>query len=185
MAEHIASSKAVIAKIEEALDNSNHPITKCVGRFLSQHSLDTSLVHDVLSDAYVRASQCSTPITNPEGWLRKVCLNIVRERKRDQQRFISEDLDEQNLSMLHLDQPECEEVIINGHPISFYEEALRKVWEELPSDQRIILGMRILQDKSWKEVAKAVAKNASESVNETTIRQRGHRALISLKNKLK
>jgi RNA polymerase sigma factor (sigma-70 family) len=185
MAEHTESSKAVMAKIEEALDNSNHLITKCVGRFLSQHSLDTSLVHDVLSDAYIRASQCSTEITNPEGWLRKVCLNIVRERKRDQQRFVSEDLIEHNLSMLHLDQPEFDEVIINGNPISFYEEALRKVWEELPSDQQVILGLRILQDKSWKEVAKAIAEKASESINETTIRQRGHRALTSLKNKLK
>ncbi len=184
MREYIVSSNAVMALIKEALDNRNHPIIKCVGRFLSQHSLNASLVDDILSDAYIRASQCSTSITNPEGWLRKVCLNIVRERKRDQQRFMYDDLDEQNLSMIHLDQPELEEVTINGHPISFYEEALRKVWEDLPSDQRVILGMRHLQDKSWQEVAKAVAKNSSKSVNETTIRQRGHRAITSLKNKL-
>ena len=185
MTQRANQTDCVAAKIKEILDRSNHPTTKYISRLLFQYKLDPSLVLDVLNAAYIRSTKCDKEINNPDAWLKVVCLNIIRELKREQDRHEPIDDDRSPLTqMIHLDHLELDDVFIKDRPIDFYKESLAKAWAALDSDQQLILCMRIIEDKSWKEVAKALSLVNLKPVSESTARQKGHRALADLRKKL-
>jgi len=178
-------SANVKSKLQAILDAGNHPIAKYVSRLLFQYKLDPSLVFDILNEAFIRSHTYKKHIVNPEAWLKVVCFNIVRETKRDQQRHVPIDDDRSPLpQLIHLDHPDLDDVFIKNHPIIFYKDALAEAWAKLDADQKLILGMRILEDKSWKQVAESLTLVSIKLVSESTARQRGNRALAALKEKM-
>ena len=162
----------------------NHPSAKHIRRYLFKYNLDQSLISDVLHEVYIRFTRNKKPIDNPQAWVKVVALNVIREMKREQQRIAPDDIDDDHspLHQLALDsEHEVDEVFIKDHPIDFYSDELSKAWESLSQDQRLILTMRILEDKSWKQVSLALSLLAAKPVSESTARQKGNRALAALK----
>lgn len=173
---------AILALRKKSLDDSNHPITKVVAKYLSQYDFSTERVHDVMDEVCIRAANCTKPINNSEAWFKKVSLNVVREMSRDRERIEFRDSDDYHISEYHDEPSDNEDVMINGFTIDHYSPLLKKAWEEsLSPDERFILSVKIWKNKNWREVSEAIAVYNGKLTTETTIRQKGHRAFKKLR----
>lgn len=180
-------TSAVAAELVLILGSVNHPTAKYIRRLLFKYNLDPSLIYDVLHEVYIRFMRGKKSIDNPQAWLKVVSLNVIREMKREQQRITPHDIDDDHSPLHQLaieSEQEVDETFIQDHPIDFYSDELSKAWESLNQDQRLILTMRILEDKSWKQVSLALSQLAPKPVSESTARQKGNRALAALKQQL-
>jgi RNA polymerase sigma factor (sigma-70 family) len=167
-----------------------HKVIKSIRRSLFRYGLDTSLDSEVFQEACFRAFRAidsSRLINDLEAWFNVVSLNIIREMSRDRKRFLLEEISDDYISSLQimdLADSEINEVIINDRPMSLCVEKLSKAWEEMPLEQQTLLDMRILQEMTWKEISDKLTEITAEPVSESTVRQRGNRALSSLRKKL-
>ncbi|MEA5487481.1 MULTISPECIES: hypothetical protein [Pseudanabaena] len=175
--------EAIFALRKKSIDNNNHPITKVVGKQLSQFGFSTQMVHEVMNEVCVRAAKCPYQISNPEAWFKVTSFNIVREKSRDRERIEFNDSDDYSNSASCDEVEESDDVVIKGKTIDYYSPFLKKAWNEsLSPDERFILSVKIFKDKSWKEVTEAVAKYNDKPTTESNMRQKGCRALQKLKN---
>lgn len=142
---------------------------------LRQFHLDRSCSSaDILSETYIRAAKLircqGVEILNPPAWGRKTAYNIIRERSRQQQRFVQ--LEESTLS-------EAEQV-----PTYLDLEGdltiMAKAFQCLPPDDQNLLNLKIVESLSWREVQKVLA-HKGQDVTEQSLRKRKERVLKKLK----
>jgi len=182
-------SAAVESLISSLLDNGNQPTAKFIITMLLRYNLSSSLLSEVLNEAYVRSTRSKEPIVNPEPFLKKVCLHIIQEWSRRERRFDSLDIEDSDATLaiaqkLYHDCGILDEIIIKDHPISHYKDDLRRAWHKLSPKQQRIIHLRIIMDLPWKEVADLIGFEQSKAVSESTARQQGNRALASLREKM-
>ncbi|MBD2179416.1 sigma-70 family RNA polymerase sigma factor [Pseudanabaena sp. FACHB-1998] len=166
--------------------NYNYAINKFIRRILIQHGLSTSLMFDILQEAYLLAQIVINPIVNPEAWIKSTSLNIVRKMIKQKDSHEITELDNTLLSSIpYKDYQNMEsEILIKGHPISIYKTDLRKAWNNLSQRSQRILYLRLIDQLSWKQIATVISSEESKSISEDKMRQSGRRALSKLKEEL-
>lgn len=165
----------------QALFDSNNPesITFCasITRTLRQHRLSgTYDTKDIIAEAYARSVvkiEEGTLIQIPLAWLRRTCLNVIREFKREQTKIDKPKLDGDGCSF----GGEAIEKILIDEDLQAIRFALKKLSRE---DQQI-LHIRIVEGLSWQEIGERLAGVSASPIRTGTARQRGSRALLRLR----
>jgi DNA-directed RNA polymerase specialized sigma24 family protein len=180
------NSSEVTNFVQNVLRKSNHSILKYIRVMLVQHSLDPSQAMDIFLEAYNRALRYEKKIAIPEAWLKSVCLNIIREKKRDQQRH--EELDDcYHHSLPSLGQKnwfDLDDAFVQGLPVSSYNHRLIEEWEKLSERERQVLTLRFILELSWKSVSDVRSSEEAKPVTEASVRKQGNRALKKLREGL-
>lgn len=165
----------------EALFDGNNPesITFCssITRTLRQYRLSgTYDAKDIISEAYARSVvkiEGGTLIEIPLAWLRRTCLNVIREFKKKQTKADKPKLDGDAVSLGN----EAIEQLLLDEDL----QAIRLAFKNLSLEDQNILHVRIFQGLSWQEIGDRLAKPSALPVRPGTARQRGSRALIRLR----
>ena len=167
--------------ISEEWDESTRKIFFFIKRSLRQFKLYGQLQEsDILTQAYIRVRQkieSGELIQNMPAYLNRVAFNIVREESRKQKK--SEDLPIRlnNNGHGNLDTtPGLDDT--NSYQITTLIQALK----ELKSEDLEIIQLRIVKGLSWKEVSINLSSNQCSKISESTLRQKGKRALQRLRN---
>ncbi|NES72285.1 MAG: sigma-70 family RNA polymerase sigma factor [Okeania sp. SIO2D1] len=142
-------------------------------RTLKQFHLEQVDFYDVVSIVCIRGTErinSGEHIKNPGAWIRVTSYNIIREMSRQQlkEQANSEFIERQ---IAPNDREDNNEVEL---------EILEKSLQILTEKDRQILELKYFQDKSWKQVVADLA-DRGEILKESTVRQRGKRALERLK----
>lgn len=169
----------------QALFDSSNPeaLTFCasVTRILRQFRLSgTYDAKEIISEAYARSVvkiEEGVFIQTPLAWLRRTCLNVIRDFKRQQTRIDKPKLDEEGFSMGGI---AIEQILLQEDL-----KAIRLAFEKLSPEDQNILQVRIFQGLSWQEIGERLFSADELSVKPGTARQRGSRALIRLRQHYK
>ena len=159
--------------------NNPEAITFCssITRLLRQFRLSgTYDAKDIISEAYARGIdkiEEGTTIKIPLAWLRRTCLNVIREFKKKQAKADKPKLDGDACS---LGGEAMEQLLLDEDM-----KAIRVAFERLSLEDQNILHVRIFQGLSWREVSKQLERSDTTPVSIGTARQRGSRALIRLR----
>lgn len=162
----------------QALFDSNNPesITFCasITRTLRQYRLSgTYDARAIIAEAYDRSVikiEEGTFIQIPLAWLRRTCLNVIREFKRKQIKIDKPKLDGDACS---LGGEVIERFILNEDL-----QAIRLAFEKLSPEDQKILHIRIFEELSWQEIGERLEPSP---IKPGTARQRGARALARLR----
>ena len=146
-----------------------------IKRTLKQFKLNNICVEDVISEVYLRGVKLinsGEEIRNPGAWIRVTSYNVIREMHRKKQK----------------EQPNSELVELKVSPQETEDNQekeqnllkLKKLLQTLNEKDKQILELRFFQDKSWQEVIEYLVSQG-EIVTNSTVRQRGSRALKRLR----
>ena len=153
-----------------------------IKRSLFQHGLrDFITSEEILHEAFIRTETAllkGKPIENIPGWINRVSLNIIREKRRQLhshhklKRKVYADV--HNLSM-----PPDSDTFIELHANQI--DSLWTAWQTLKKSEREILNLKHVQKLSWKEISNRLTRSENKKVSHHTIRKRGERALSKLR----
>lgn len=131
---------------------------------------------EIVAEAYtrgVKSIEAGKTIHNPLGWIRRTCLNVIREFKREQERA---------------DNPKIDKLPWSPGGLVFSELMLEEDFltiqtavQQLSTEEQELLSKRIIEGLSWKEIGLSIRDSAGKSLKEGTVRQRGARSLKKLK----
>ncbi|MEM6597484.1 MAG: sigma-70 family RNA polymerase sigma factor [Cyanobacteria bacterium P01_D01_bin.36] len=162
----------------QALFDSKNPeaLTFCasVTRMLRQYRLSgTYTAKEIIAEAYARSIvkiESGVFIQIPLAWLRRTCLNVIRDFKRAQTKIDKPKLDGDAYSFGGL---AVEQMLLSEDL-----KSIRLAFEQLSLEDQNILQARIFQGLSWQEIGERLE---NEPIKPGTARQRGSRALIRLR----
>ncbi|MEM0978742.1 MAG: RNA polymerase sigma factor [Cyanobacteria bacterium P01_H01_bin.58] len=147
-----------------------------VTRQLYQFRLSkTYSAREIITEAYTRGIkniEKGISINNPPAWLRRTCLNVIRDFKREQQRLDNPKLDQY---------PWCHSTVFSDLMKQEDILAIRIAFQKLSVDDQMILQKRVVEGFSWQEIADSMVSPDGQSPKVGTIRQRGARALKRLR----
>jgi len=162
----------------QALFDSHNPeaLTFCasITRLLRQYRLSgTYTAKEIIAEAYARSIikiEEGVFIQIPLAWLRRTCLNVIRDFKRAQTKIDKPKIDGEaySLGSLAIDQIVLSEDL----------KSIRLAFEQLSLEDQKILQARIFRGLSWQEIGERLE---DEPIKPGTARQRGSRALIRLR----
>lgn len=179
----VSERKRLDLAIEDALDYAN-PEAKSlfafIQRCLKQYNLATFYeASEILQEAYIRgikAIQFGKDISSPFAWLRATAYNIVREHRREINRY--DQFGAEQTQELNIDSPT--EQVLYRELQSLMKEALK----ELDDQELKLINLRYIEDLSWFEVRKALEADGEGSVSEVVLRKRNSRILSKLRSKI-
>jgi RNA polymerase sigma factor (sigma-70 family) len=137
---------------------------------------------EILSEAVLRlehARKLGKDVYNEEAWLRKTGFLYILEMRRNEGKFTTINIDVDSLFKsacilsLHsteIDHLETQETY----------QLLNTSIQELQAGERELLVMRFYKNMSWNQIARTHASKG-ETISVTTLRQRGSRAVKSLR----
>jgi RNA polymerase sigma factor (sigma-70 family) len=115
-----------------------------------------NLAHDVFQDTFIKViNSLKRGKYNEEGkfvpWVMRIAHNLVIDhfRRQKKTRSISPTKDFDIFDVISTDEKNAEEILIDEQITS----DVRKLIQELPSDQKEVLMMRYYRDLSFKEIA--------------------------------
>lgn len=168
---------AAVQALFDPHNSDAHRFCSVIVRLLGQYRLrGTYEEKDVIVEAYTRGIkyiEAGQLINEPLAWLRRTCLNVVREFRRTQDK---------------IDQPK-----LDGEPLHpgdevfsklIFEEdikAMQMALQQLTPDERKLLCLRVIEKRSWQEVAEALTLIEKTSISDNAARQRGYRVLSKLR----
>jgi RNA polymerase sigma factor (sigma-70 family) len=144
-------------------------------------SLDGLEARDILAEAGVRAWQTierGQSIRYLYSWLaivsRRIIVDKLRQQKKHQLSFYGmiadiQDIPDTNVSSLEEDEES-----------TLLQEKLHEAFKQLEPQEREYLEMRYIQDMTWPQIAQTLSERGN-TIKETTLRQRGARALKKLR----
>jgi RNA polymerase sigma factor (sigma-70 family) len=173
-----AENRKQFDKAIQALFDGNNPesLTFCasITRMLQQYRLSGTVdANEIISEAYARSVikiEEGISIQVPLAWLRRTCLNVIRDFKRKQIRIDNPKRDGE----LYL----LGDMAIEKMLLSEDLKAIRLAFEEMSKEDRNILQARIFQGLSWQEISNKIE---TYPIKPQTARQRGSRALVKLR----
>lgn len=129
-------------------------------------------VREIVAEAYaigVRRIESGLVIEKPLPWLRKTCLNVIRDLRRKQSQADRPRLDGDGLTS-------GDEVFSD---LIFVEDrkAIRLALAALSAEEQMILYARIFKNQSWQEIGESLSVPGEPSLSANTARQRGYRVL--------
>jgi RNA polymerase sigma factor (sigma-70 family) len=139
---------------------------------------------DVFVEAYLRGvrytQQRQEQIRQPKAWMRSTAYNIIREWKRDRQRYSAAAFDEL-MEQPPTPDPDTQPARIDDSAI---EEAIDSVLVALaalsPSD-RDLIQWKVIEGLSWQQIQARLIARQEGLVSQATLRKRGQRALERLR----
>jgi len=132
---------------------------------------------EIIAEAYTRGvksiDESGKTINNPLGWMRRTCLNVIREFKREQERA---------------DNPRIDKLPWSPGGVVFseliFEEDLLTIQnavQQLSAEEQDLLFQRVIEGLSWKEIGRNIRDSNGKPLKEGTARQRGARSLSKLR----
>ncbi len=155
-----------------------------IKRTINQFGLTAYITEvDIFVEAYLRGvrytQQHQEPIHQPKAWMRRTAYNIIRECKRDRQRYSAAAFDEL------MAQPPA---IDSAPPPAVDEEALHTALTSvltalgsLSPDDRDLIRWKVIEGLTWKQVQAQLIARGDEPISHATLRKRGQRALERLR----
>lgn len=162
----------------QALFDSSNPeaMTFCasITRLLRQHRLSgTYTAKEIIAEAYARSIvkiEAGVFIEIPLAWLRRTCLNVIREFKRAQTKIDKPKIDGDASSQGGI---AIEQILLSEDL-----ESIRLAFGQLSREDQNILQARIFRRLSWQEIGEQLE---NKPIKPGTARQRGSRAIIRLR----
>jgi DNA-directed RNA polymerase specialized sigma24 family protein/predicted nucleic acid-binding protein len=130
----------------------------------------------ILNEAYIRGVQriaTGEVIRNLSAWFRATAYNIVRELSREHKRS----------APLEEDISEVQQPVISPEHLKDEFLTLRMVFQMLPPQDQQLLNLKIVEERSWKEISDILRKEGHGDHTEAALRKRKERALIRLRKK--
>lgn len=153
-----------------------------IKRTIQQFGLQAHITEiDIFVEAYLRGvrytQQNQEHIRQPKAWMRRTAYNIIRECKRDRQRYLAVAFDEL-----------MEQEAAGGGPAAVDDEmithAIASVLQALaalsPGDRNLIQ-WKVVEGLTWPQVQTKLVAAGEEWVSLATLRKRGQRALERLR----
>jgi RNA polymerase sigma factor (sigma-70 family) len=169
----------VFTALYEAKSPESSSLFSYIQRLLGQFRLKTAYeVKDILVEVYARgivALAKGKTIDNPQAWIKRVALNVIREFRRDADRVEYNSLDEQPYLAASAEDHLSKMILEDDAKI------ILQAFESLSEDDRFILDLRIVHGLSWQEISEHMAIQGID-VTENALRQKGFRALRRLRS---
>jgi DNA-directed RNA polymerase specialized sigma24 family protein len=145
-------------------------------RSLKQFHLNGSCTSgEILSEIYIRAAKLvrgqGVKILNPPAWFRKTAYNIIRERHRQQQRFVQ--LEENAL-------PQTGVSLVQDGDLEGDITIMAMAFQLLSEEEQDILNRKVIDQLSWQQIRELFVQRGLD-ISEPALRKRKERALKSLK----
>jgi len=112
-------------------------------------------------------------ITNHYAWIRSVSFRYIRELSRKHSR--NTNVDETLLELLAPTED------INEEFLTDEMLKIRKAFQELPSEEKLLLSLKTVQDLSWDEIQTIWVARGYGTLSITTLRKRKERAISHLR----
>ncbi|MBD1917625.1 MULTISPECIES: sigma-70 family RNA polymerase sigma factor [Cyanophyceae] len=154
-----------------------------IKRTIQQFGLQAHITEiDIFVEAYLRGvrytQQNQEHIRQPKAWMRRTAYNIIRECKRDRQRYLAVAFDEL-----------MEQEAAGGGPTAVDDEtianAIASVLQALaalsPGDRNLIQ-WKVVEGLTWPQVQAKLVAAGEEWASLATLRKRGQRALERLRH---
>lgn len=154
-----------------------------IQRTIRQFGLQVYITEiDIFVEAYLRGvkytQEHQTEIRQPKAWMRRTAYNIIRECKRDRQRYSALAFDElMDQGPPGQSAPDGVDSTEIANSISTVLQAL----ETLSPGDRSLIQWQIVEGLSWQEVQARLVAAGEDSVPLATLRKRGQRALERLR----
>jgi DNA-directed RNA polymerase specialized sigma24 family protein len=154
-----------------------------IHRTIRQFGLQVYITEiDIFVEAYLRGvkytQEHQTEIRQPKAWMRRTAYNIIRECKRDRQRYSALAFDEL-MDQGPPGQSAPEEV--DSADIADSISAVLEALERLSPGDRSLIQWQIVEGLSWQEVQSRLVAEGEDFVPLATLRKRGQRALERLR----
>jgi DNA-directed RNA polymerase specialized sigma24 family protein len=130
----------------------------------------------ILQEVYSRTIEkilAGRTITNPYAWIRSVAFRYIRELSRKNHRHIS--VDDALLEVLAPTEG-IDEQFLTDEMLK-----LRKAFNQLSDEERLLLSLKAVQDLSWIEIQRAWTREGYGKLSLPTLRKRKERALSRLR----
>jgi RNA polymerase sigma factor (sigma-70 family) len=154
-----------------------------IKRTLKQFHLDGFYTEfDIFNQAYLRGvslTRSGTAINNPKAWMRTTAYNVIREYHRRRRRYRTSAYDE--LAEADRARREIEFTQVLEADIELDIQAVASSLTELSPEDRQLIGLRVVEGLSWKEVSQRLVALGENQPSEASLRKRGQRALCRLR----
>jgi RNA polymerase sigma factor (sigma-70 family) len=134
---------------------------------------------DILAEAYIRGVktvESGVSFQNVPAWVRRTCINIIRELSRRHKRYqLITDSQLANIASTSTSSYE----LLDSWDENIRNDVRNSFMQIDPQDQEI-LHLRLILDLSWQEVCEYLQKKG-EITSVPSVRKRGQRALMRLR----
>jgi len=148
-------------------------------RILCQFRLKSAYeVKDIIVEVFARAIKSianGKVIDNPQAWLRRVILNVIREFRRAADKVHYSSLDE------HPYLGTSDENYLSQMILKDDISMILRAFEDLSDQDQTILTLRIMHGFSWQEISYQLSLTG-DIMTENNLRQKGFRALRRLRS---
>lgn len=153
-----------------------------IKRTIQQFGLQAHITEiDIFVEAYLRGvrytQQNQEHIRQPKAWMRRTAYNIIRECKRDRQRYLAVAFDEL-----------MEQEAASGGPATVDDEMIAnaialvlQALAALSSGDRHLIQWKVVEGLTWPQVQTKLVAAGEEWASLATLRKRGQRALERLR----
>lgn len=154
-----------------------------IKRTIQQFGLQAHITEiDIFVEAYLRGvrytQQNHEHIRQPKAWMRRTAYNIIRECKRDRQRYLAVAFDELMEQEAAASDPATvdDEMIVNA-----IASVLQALADLSPGDRNLIQ-WKVVEGLTWPQVQTKLVATGEEWASLATLRKRGQRALERLRH---
>ncbi|MFQ4139900.1 RNA polymerase sigma factor [Nodosilinea sp. PGN35] len=154
-----------------------------IKRTIHQFGLQAHITEiDIFVEAYLRGVRYTQHnqehIRQPKAWMRRTAYNIIRECKRDRQRYSAVAFDE---LMEQAPTPEPGAAAVDDQAIDRAITSVLQALEALSPGDRNLIQWKVVEGLTWSEVQARLRAAGEERVSQATLRKRGQRALERLR----
>ena len=179
--EHIARQftkfNTTFEEIVSKESSSAHSLFPFIRGRLSQYSLlqqydEVAILQEVYARTIDKIRQ-GREITNHYAWIRSVALRYIRELSRKHSRNVNSET-----QLLELMAP------VEGINEQFLTDEMlkiRRAFQELSSEERLLLSLKTVQDLSWNEIQQIWTASGYDELSLPALRKRKERALSHLR----
>jgi RNA polymerase sigma factor (sigma-70 family) len=168
----------IFASLYKAKSPDSSALFSYIQRLLVQFRLKNAYeVKDIVVEIYARGIKSieqGKVIENPQAWIKRVALNVIREFRRAADKVQYNALDDQS-PLIASENNMLSDLV--------YEDDLaiiRQAFNALSEQDKTILYLRIVEGLSWQEINLRLSYGDS-SLSENYLRQKGFRALRRLR----
>lgn len=155
-----------------------------IKRTIHQFGLQAHITEiDIFVEAYLRGVRYTQHnqehIRQPKAWMRRTAYNIIRECKRDRQRYSAAAFDE---LMEQGATTEAGPAAVDEAAIAQAIASVLQALEALSPGDRNLIQWKVVEGLTWPQVQARLVAAGEERVSLGTLRKRGQRALERLRH---
>ncbi|PZV01359.1 MAG: hypothetical protein DCF32_16340 [Leptolyngbya sp.] len=153
-----------------------------IKRTIQQFGLQAHITEiDIFVEAYLRGvrytQQNQEHIRQPKAWMRRTAYNIIRECKRDRQRYLAVAFDE----LMEQEAAASDSTTVDDEMIANAVASVLQALADLPPGDRNLIQWKVVEGLTWPQVQTKLVAAGEEWVSLATLRKRGQRALERLR----